>query len=54
MRIEDIMDYVEAMKNRKTPEQKDKERREKEERAEYKSIITRLTNMNKKGRIKGK
>ena len=46
------MDYIEAMKNRKTPEQKDKERREKEERAEYESIITRLTKMNKKGVIK--
>ena len=54
MRIEGIMDYIEAMKNRKTPEQKDKERREKEERAEYESIIIKLTNMNKKGGIKEK
>ena len=54
-RIREIMDYIEAMKNRKTPEQKDKERREKEERAEYESIIDRLLNMNKKrGLKKGK
>ncbi len=52
MRIGDIMDYIEAMQNRKTPEQKDKERREKEERAEYESIITKIINMNKRGVIK--
>jgi hypothetical protein len=51
-RIGDIMDYIEAMQNLKSEKQKEKERREKEERTEYELIITRLINMNKRGRLK--
>jgi len=46
------MDYIEAMQNLKSEEQKKKEQREKEERSEYESIITKIINVNKKGVIK--
>ena len=48
------MDIIEARQNLKSDKQKEKERREKEERAEYESIINRLRNMNKKGGDKEK
>jgi hypothetical protein len=46
------MDYIEAMQNLKSEEQKIKEQLEKEEGSEYELIITKLINMNKKGVIK--
>ena len=51
-RIGDIMDYIEAMQNLKSEEQKKKEQSEKEEHAKYEKIIISLINMNKKGVIK--
>lgn len=48
------MDYIEAMQNLKSEEQKKKEQRDKEERAEYEKIISKIINMHKKGGTKEK
>ena len=43
------MDIIEARQNLKSDKQKEKKRREKEERAEYESIISSLRYMSKEG-----